>query len=151
MTSSLQPGDAYVAHQFSVDIDGIQSPINKIGEMKYSLGVVEYQQVDQNGKPLRKKMPGAPDGGTVTITRGLDNSSSQFDDWINAAMTGDMSTARKNVSLVVNDYTNSEVMRFNLTNAWVSSVTTTGGEAGSGSPFTQDLEVNWETMNIQNS
>ncbi|GAA1308143.1 phage tail protein [Pseudonocardia xinjiangensis] len=147
---SLQPGDAYVAHQFTVDIDGIQSPINKIGEMKYSLGVVEYQQVDQQGKPLRKKMPGAPEGGTVTVTRGLDDQSTQFDTWIDAAMTGDMSTARKNVSLVVNDYTGQEKMRWNLTNAWVSSVTTTGGEAGSASPFTQDIEINWETMNKQN-
>src|SRR3954454_15355209 len=143
----LQPGDAYVAHQFTVDIDGIQSPINKIGEMKYSLAVVEYQQVDQQGKPLRKKMPGAPEGGTVTVTRGLDDQSTQFDTWIDAAMTGDMSTARKNVSLVVNDYTGQEKMRWNLTNAWVSSVTTTGGEAGSASPFTQDIEINWETMN----
>ncbi len=147
---TLQPGDAYVAHQFAVDIDGIQSPINKIGEMKYSLGVVEYQQVDQQGKPLRKKMPGAPEGGTVTVTRGLDDQSTQFDTWIDAAMTGDMSTARKNVSLVVNDYTGQEKMRWNLTNAWVSSVTTTGGEAGSASPFTQDIEINWETMNKQN-
>ena len=147
---SLQPGDAYVAHQFTVDIDGIQSPINKIGEMKYSLGVVEYQQVDQQGKPLRKKMPGAPEGGTVTVTRGLDDQSTQFDTWIDAAMTGDMSQARKNVSLVVNDYTGQEKMRWNLTNAWVSSVTTTGGEAGSASPFTQDIEINWETMNKQN-
>jgi phage tail-like protein len=147
---SLQPGDAYVAHQFTVDIDGIQSPINKIGEMKYSLAVVEYQQVDQQGKPLRKKMPGAPDGGTVSVTRGLDDQSTQFDTWIDAAMTGDMGEARKNVSLVVNDYTGQEVMRWNLTNAWVSSVTTTGGEAGSTSPFTQDIEINWETMNKQN-
>jgi phage tail-like protein len=148
---TLQPGDAYVAHQFAVDIDGIQSPINKIGEMKYSLGVVEYQQVDAQGKPLRKKMPGAPDGGTVTVTRGLDDSASQFSQWIDDAFAGNMDTARKNVSLVVNDYTGQEKMRWNLTNAWVSSVTTTGGEAGSTTPFTQDIEINWETMNIQNS
>jgi phage tail-like protein len=148
---SLQPGDAYVAHQFAVDIDGIQSPINKIGEMKYSLGVVEYQQVDEKGKPLRKKMPGAPDGGTVTVTRGLDDEANQFTQWIDDAFAGNMGEARKNVSLVVNDYTGQEKMRFNLTNAWVSSVTTTGGEAGSGSPFTQDIEINWETMNVQNS
>ena len=96
-------------------------------------------------------MPGAPDGGTVSITRGLDDSSEEFEQWIDAAMSGNMDDARKNVSLVVNDYTGEEKMRFNLTNAWVSSITTTGGEAGSGSPFTQDLEVNWETMNIQNS
>ena len=139
------------AHQFTVDIDGIRSPINKIGEMKYSLGVVTYSQVDSRGNSLDKNMPGAPDGGTVSITRGLDDSSEEFEQWINAAMSGNMDDARKNVSLVVNDYTGEEKMRFNLTNAWVSSITTTGGEAGSGSPFTQDLEVNWETMNIQNS
>src|ERR1700754_1244472 len=148
---TLQPGDAYVAHQFAVDIDGIQEPINKIGEMKYSLGVVEYQQVDAQGKPLRKKMPGAPDGGTVTVTRGLGDKGSQFSRWGDDALAGNMDTASKNVSLVVIDYTGQEKMRWTLTNAWVSSVTTTGGEAGSTSPFTQDIEINWETMNIQNS
>jgi phage tail-like protein len=148
---SLQPGDAYVAHQFAVDIDGIQSSINRIVEMKYSLGVIEYEQVGAQGKGLSKKIPGAADGGTVTVTRGLDDEANQFTQWIDDAFAGNMNQARKNVSLVVNDYAGQEKMRFNLTNAWVSSVTTTGGEAGSGSPFTQDVEINWGTMNVQNS
>jgi phage tail-like protein len=146
---SLQPGDALAAHNFGLQIDGVTVEyLQEVSGLTYSQDVIEYQQVSADGKPVTKKMPGAVKAGECTVTRGMTQSPA-FTKWINDSVTGNMSSARKNATIMMMDYQNSPVKRYNLRNAWCSSITTSGVRAGDASALTEQVTITYEELVIE--
>jgi len=108
---SLQPGDALTAHNFGLQIDGINIDfIQEISGITMTQDVIEYQQVSAAGKPVIKKMPGASKAGQATVVRGA-TPNKVWDSWTAASRAGDMGSARKNASILINDFENNPVKR----------------------------------------
>ncbi|MBV9026725.1 MAG: phage tail protein [Streptomycetaceae bacterium] len=143
---SLQPGDALTSHNFGLQIDGVMVEyLQEVSGLSIEQDVIEYQQVSAQGKPVTKKMPGVKKAGTCTVVRGMTQSSA-FNDWINESVSGNMGTARKNATIMVMDYQNNPVKRYDLRNAWCSKVETSTVQAGQASALTESVTITFEEL-----
>lgn len=146
---SLQPGDALAAHNFGLQIDGVLVEyLQEVGGLSMEQDVIEYQQVSANGKPVVKKMPGVKKAGECTVTRGM-TSSAAFTQWINQSISGNMGSARKNATIIMMDYQNNPVKRYNMRNAWCSKVEASGNRAGDASALTEQVTITFEELVIE--
>ncbi|QMU70995.1 phage tail protein [Streptacidiphilus sp. P02-A3a] len=146
---SLQPGDALASHNFGLQIDGVMVEyLQEVNGLTMEQDVIEYQQVSANGKPTVKKMPGVKKAGQVTVVRGMTQSAS-FSQWINESVAGNMAMARKNASIIMMDYMNNPVKRYNLRNAWCSKVEASTVKAGDASALTESVTIVFEELVIE--
>ncbi|GAA2493676.1 phage tail protein [Winogradskya humida] len=146
---TLQPGDALAAHNFGLQIDGVMVEyLQEVGGLSMEQDVIEYQQVSAAGKPITKKMPGVKKAGECTVTRGMTESAA-FTQWINESVAGNMSSARKNATIMLMDYQGTAVKRYNLRNAWCSKVETSGVKAGDATALTEQVTIVFEELVIE--
>ncbi|MFJ9630135.1 phage tail protein [Streptomyces sp. NPDC101175] len=146
---SLQPGDALTSHNFGLQIDGVMVEyLREVSGLSVEQDVIEYQQVSADGKPVTKKMPGVKKAGECTVTRGMTESAA-FTSWINDSIAGNMGAARKNATIMMMDYQNSPVKRYNMRNAWCSKVETSGVKAGDTSALTEQVTIVFEELVIE--
>jgi phage tail-like protein len=59
---------------------------------------------------------------------------------------GKIGAARKNGSIVLNDFENGEVARYNFTNGWVSKVTMSTLKAGSNEVLMEEISIVCEEL-----
>ncbi|MBC3839972.1 phage tail protein [Streptacidiphilus sp. 4-A2] len=146
---SLQPGDALASHNFGLQIDGVMVEyLQEVNGLTMEQDVIEYQQVAANGKPTVKKMPGVKKAGQCTVVRGMTQSAS-FSQWINESIAGNMAMARKNASIIMMDYMNNPVKRYNMRNAWCSKVDASTVKAGDASALTETVTIVFEELVIE--
>jgi phage tail-like protein len=146
---SLSNGDSIAAHNFSLQIDGVQVEyLAEVSALSMEQEVIKHVQNSANGKPVVKMMPGIQQGGTVTVTRGQTQSSS-FSQWINESLAGNMAMARKNASIVFMDYMNNPVKRYNLRNAWCCKIESGAPKAGEASVLTEQVTITFEELVIE--
>jgi phage tail-like protein len=122
--------------------------LQEVSGLTFEQDVIEYQQVSSDGKAVTKKMPGAAKAGECTVTRGM-TESRVFSEWINSSMAGDMGNARKNATIMLMDWQNSPVKRYNLRNAWCSRIETSGVRAGDASALTEQVTITYEELVIE--
>ncbi|APY85114.1 phage tail protein [Streptomyces alfalfae] len=146
---SLQPGDALTSHNFGLQIDGVMVEyLQEVSGLSQEQDVIEYQQVSAQGKPVTKKMPGVKKAGNCTVVRGMTQSKA-FDEWITQSVSGQMATARKNASIIVMDYQNNPVKRYNMRNAWCSKIDASTVKAGEAAALTETVTITFEELVIQ--
>lgn len=146
---SLNQGDAATAHNFAIQIDGIQVEyLNKISGLTNVQDVIEYVQNTPHGKPVVRKMPGISKGGEVEVVRGR-NRSNDFTTWIKTSLAGEMQSARKNISIIVLDYQNNEVTRFNLINAWCCETSYSEMTAGQPQVYEERVKITYEELKYE--
>jgi phage tail-like protein len=144
--STLSQGDSATVHNFAIQIDGVQVEyLNSISGLSNKQDVIQHVQNTPQGKPVVRKMPGTPQGGEVTVTRGR-SQSHDFTEWIKKSLAGDMSNARKHVSIIVMDYEGSEVTRFNLRNAWCCETTYSDMTAGQAQVYEEKITITFEDL-----
>jgi phage tail-like protein len=132
---SLQPGDALTSHNFGLQIDGVMVEyLAEVSGLSIEQDVIEYQQVSSQGIPVTKKLPGVKKAGTCTVTE---------------SVAGQMSTARKNATIMVMDYMNNPVKRYNMRNAWCSKIDTSTVKAGEASALTETVTITFEELVIE--
>ena len=71
------------------------------------------------GKNVIKKTPGAIKWGDIQLKRGFTDDMALYE-WRQKVVDGKLEDARKNGSVVVYDYENEEVLRWNFINGWLS-------------------------------
>jgi len=131
--------DGSVAHSFGLDIDGgIPISISEVKGLKLELDVVETKVNTPIGKFMTKQQPGRPKPPEITLVRPKDGDTT-FEDWIKAALEGNMATARKNGSIIEFDYLQAETKRWNFERAWPKSWEISDRKAGSTDPTTETL------------
>jgi phage tail-like protein len=146
---SLQPGDALTSHNFGLQIDGVMVEyLAEVQGLTMEQDVIEYNQVSAQGKATVKKLPGVKKAGTCTVVRGMTQSSS-FSKWINDSINGQMSSARKNATIMMMDYQNNPVKRYNLRNAWCSKIDTSSVKAGEAAALTETVTITFEELVIE--
>jgi phage tail-like protein len=146
---SMQPGDALTSHNFGIQIDGVMVEyLAEVSGLSQEQDVIEYQQVSANGKPVTKKMPGVMKPGTCTVVRGM-TQSAEFTRWIDESRNGMMSSARKNATIMVMDYQNNPVKRYNMRNAWCHKIDASTVKAGEASALTETVVITFEELVIE--
>ncbi|MFJ4691034.1 phage tail protein [Streptomyces sp. NPDC088766] len=146
---SLQPGDALTSHNFGLQIDGVMVEyLAEVSGLSLEQDVIEYQQVSAQGKPITKKLPGVKKAGTCTVVRGMTQSVA-FNTWISESINGVMGSARKNATIMVMDYQNNPVKRYNMRNAWCSKIDTSTVKAGEASALTETVTITFEELVIE--
>jgi phage tail-like protein len=143
---SLSQGDSATVHNFAIQIDGIQVEyLSSISGLSNKQDVIQHVQNTPLGTPVVRKMPGISQGGEVTVTRGR-NQSTAFSDWIKTSLAGNMGMARKNVSIIVLDYENNEVARFNLVDAWCCETSYSDMTAGQAQVYEEKVTITYEDL-----
>jgi phage tail-like protein len=146
---SLSNGDSAVALNFAIQIDGVQVEyLSSISGLSNKQDVIQHVQNTQQGKPVVRKMPGISQGGEVTVTRGKTQSKA-FTQWIDSSLKGDMGSARKNVSIIVQDYQGTEVTRFNLVDAWCCETSYSDMTAGQAQVYEEKVTITYEDLKYE--
>lgn len=146
---SLQPGDALTSHNFGLQIDGVMVEyLAEVSGLTLEQDVITYQQNSAQGRAEVSLLPGVQKNGQCTVVRGMTQSTS-FTQWINDSIRGDMSTARKNASIIMMDFQDNPVKRYNLRNAWCSKIDTSTVKAGEAAALTETVTIVFEELVIE--
>ncbi|UUN30786.1 phage tail protein [Streptomyces sp. FIT100] len=147
----MATGDVYPCNTFSVDFGGIQvETLQNVSTPSMQIDVVETRQVSATGEPILRKQPAAhPQGGEITVTRGMDKSKA-FTDWINTALEKkDIAKARQNVTIVQYDVDKKPVLRYHLSNAWASQLKCADLDASSTNAATEQVTITYEECTME--
>ena len=135
------PSDALASYHFTVEIDKTEiAQFSELSGITSELDVIELKENTADGKPVIHKLPGARKAPTITLKRAK-NASKDLWDWHYAMVNGKVSDARRNGSIVLKDYEDGEVARYNFTNAWVSKVTTGTLKAGGNEVLMEEVSI----------
>ncbi|MCZ9346527.1 phage tail protein, partial [Streptomyces sp. TRM76130] len=93
-------------------------------------------------------MPGVAKDGQVQVERGASQSPA-FTTWINDSLNGQMATARKNATIILMDYEDNPVKRWNLRNAWCSKIVMGTLKAGDTNPLTETVTIVFEELVVE--
>ena len=113
----LPETDPYRAYNFKLEIQGIvQGHFTECSGLQIKVDAISYREAGNN--QVVRRIPGQVTYGDVVLRYGL-TSSRELWDWLKTIVSGEV--ARKNVSIILVDSNGStEVMRWNLINAWPS-------------------------------
>jgi len=140
--------DTSVGHSFGLEFDSVLiRSIQEVSGLKVEQDVIELKQNTPDGKYIVKKLPGRPKPGEITLTRGLTNETS-FDEWIQQSCFGKMEEARRGGAIIVFDYENSPIKRFELEAAWPKSLEIGSLKAGDTSVLTEKLTITFESITV---
>jgi phage tail-like protein len=112
-----QSRDPYRAYNFKLEIQGVsQGHFTECTGLGIKIGDIKYREGGTSQTVLR--LPGPVDYGDVTLRYGL-TSTTELWNWFKTALAGKVE--RRNVSVVMLDSDGvTEVLRWNLVNAWPS-------------------------------
>lgn len=109
--------DPYRSYNFKLDINGVsEGHFTECSGLSVKVESIPYREAGAN--QIVRKIPGPVDYAAVTLRYGV-TSSRELWDWLMKAVEGNVE--RKNVSIILLDSAgSSEVMRWNLQDAWPS-------------------------------
>lgn len=140
--------DTSVGHSFGLEFDSVLiRSIQEVSGLKVEQDVIELKQNTPDGKYIVKKLPGRPKPGEITLTRGLTGETS-FDDWIQQSCFGQMDDARRGGAVIIFDYENNPIKRFEFENAWPKSLEIGSLKAGDTSVLTEKLTITFESITV---
>jgi phage tail-like protein len=146
---ALQEMDSGVGYSFGLEFDGVQiKAITEISGLKMEQDVVELKQNNADGTYTVKKLPGRWKAGELTLTRPLTEDNS-FQTWIKDSQFGKMGDSRKGGAVIIYDYENNPLKRYNLTNAWPKSLELSSLKAGDTSVLTEKIVVTYERLEAE--
>lgn len=145
----LPEQDSGVGYSFGLEFDGVQiKSITEISGLKMEQDVVELKQNNADGTYTVKKLPGRWKAGELTLTRPLTDDNS-FQSWIKDSQFGKMGDSRKGGAVIIYDYENNPLKRYNLTNAWPKSLELSSLKAGDTSVLTEKIVVTYERLEAE--
>ena len=147
---SLSPGDALTSHNFGLQIDGVMVEyLPEVSGLTMEQDVIEYQQNTGAGQAdHHASCRACRRTAQCTVVRGMTQSAA-FTTWINDSINGRMSSARKNASIIMMDYQNNPVKRYNMRNAWCSKIDASALKAGEASALTETVTIVFEELVIE--
>lgn len=121
------PREVHGRFKFAIEIDGFQAAFfQRMSELSVEAGVVEYRE---GGSLIAIKQPGLLTFPAVTLERGT-SLDADFDAWMLEVADASAGTPpgvglnapafKRNLSLIQRDRDNSELLRYDLFNAWPS-------------------------------
>lgn len=140
--------DALGSYNFQVEIDQVTiAQFKEVSGLAMEIKVIEHEELTPGGKPVLVQLPGRVKPSPVTLKRGTTDDKGWWE-WINSVHSGDITTARRNCSIVLYDYALGEKARFNIMNAWPSKVSISGLKAGGTEVVIEECTLVHEGLEI---
>ncbi len=114
--------DPLVGFHFSLEVqDAITGFFTEISGLGSETEIVEHKVVTPTGQEVVQKIPGRLKWTEITLKRGV---TAQMDmwKWRKLVEDGQITSARKNGSIVMYDEALKEIARWNFTNGWPSKI-----------------------------
>jgi phage tail-like protein len=142
---SFEPNDTAVGYAFFAEFDGPPSMLMEVGPLTSEVKVIDIKHQLATGQYSTKKVPAKPEGGQLTMKRGLTDNT-DWKDWHKLAADGKAKDMRKTGSIVVLTYSAEEIARWNVEAAWISKLEIGVAKAGDTSPLTETATVVFENL-----
>jgi phage tail-like protein len=114
--------DQLASYTFMLEVDGIaEATFRECSGLDSETSVIESKETGSKGQTVIKKLPGALKWGDITLKRGFTDDM-KLQEWRNKVVDGKLTDMRKNGSIVVYDYENKEILRWNFVNGWISKL-----------------------------
>lgn len=121
--------DAIGNFAWQIEIDGlVLAQFKEVSGLDAEITVIEQIQNRKGGIPVTTKLPGVTKWGNLTLKRGLSDDAS-FWNWLKLVQQG-KPNYKRGLSIVLYDYDRGEKLRFNVREAWASSVKVSALQAG---------------------
>src|SRR5215211_3852932 len=122
--------DAVASYTFKFEVDSHEiAQFKEVSGLSEEIQVIEHRENSITGKEVVKKLPGQKKWGDLTLKRGKTDNKVLWD-WHKQVREGKIEEARKNGSIVLFDYAQGEIARWNFVNAWPSKVEIAGLQSG---------------------
>lgn len=148
--AGLAEFDTTLSRDFGFEFDGnLLEEVQSISFGKVELAKVEVDNATTDGKNVKKVMPGKRSVSDVTVTAFLTAKIQSIIDHFETAQLGDLVGARKGGAIIVMDSQKTEVMRYEMINAFVSSISFSDVTAKDATPVTVALSFACEDVNLK--
>lgn len=137
------------AARFVISIDTVEVTFSELTGIKSEVEPVEYISTDSTGKIVHTKQFGKTKPPTVTLKRGVDDSTKIWA-WHEAVLAGDV-TAPKTCALKLQDASGATLITYILENAWPSKVDIAGLKAGASEVVMETVEIVCDAIIMQPS
>lgn len=137
--------DPFASFNFLVEIDGIaKAGFSEVTGLNTETNVIEYREGTDDITP--RKLPGLTKNSNITLKRGVSLDTDLFN-WRKTVMDGDIK--RANMSIVLLNEKKTEVVRWNLVNAWPSKYVVPDLKANANEMAIETLEITHEGVHRQ--
>jgi phage tail-like protein len=137
--------DPFASFNFLVEIDGVtRAGFSEVTGLNTEVNVVEYREGTDPNTP--RKLPGLFKNSNVTLKRGVSLDTDLFNLY-KTAVDGDI--RRVNMSIVLRDEKQTEVVRWNLLEAWVSKYVVPDLKANANEMAIETVELAHEGVQRQ--
>ncbi len=138
--------DGVAGYTFKIEIDGKEiAQFKEVSGLSAEVQVIEHRENTALGKEIIKKLPGQKKFGDITLKRGKTHSTTLWE-WHKEVQEGKIDAARKGASIVLFDYSQGEIARYNLTNCWPSKVSLGSLQAGSNDVLMEECVLTHEGL-----
>ncbi len=138
---NVSNNDAFAARNFAIEVDGVTiAQFTELSGLTSEIEVTELKENGPDGKLIIKKIPSNSKPPTITLKRAK-NVSMELSKWHDLARKGKIKEARKNGSIILYDFENGEVARWNFVNAWPSKLSVGSLKAGSNDVVTEEATI----------
>ena len=135
------PADAIAASRFSVTVDGYEiAQFSELSGIVTEIDVIDFSENSQHQHGLVRKLPGKRKPPTITLKRGK-NTSMELWTWHEAAMRGDIATARKSGSIVMYGYDGKPVARYHFHDGWPAKISIGALKAGASEVLMEEVTI----------
>jgi len=115
--------DPLTGYHFYLEIDGIvQAQFRECSGLDSESNIIEYKEAGKGGVTVIKKVPGEMKWSNIVLKRGITDLMELWE-WRTKVEEGQVKDARKSGSIVLYDQADTEVARWNFTEAWPSKIT----------------------------
>jgi phage tail-like protein len=131
--------DPLTNFRYRLEIDNLTiAGFSEVSIGETAIDVVEYREGTDPAHV--RKLPGLRKYGSITLKRGMTTSQELYD-WHEQVVNGQVSTARKNVAIVVADETGTDKARFVVTDAWPAKYSPSDLNAKGNEVLIETLEL----------
>jgi phage tail-like protein len=139
-TKDAVSGDPLLGFHFAVEVSGIVGGyFTECSGLGSEHEVVEHKIV-KDGRTIVRKIPGRLKWGDITLKRGITTNMDMWD-WRKMVEDGNVSSARKNGSIIMFDQEFNEVARWNFTSGWPSKVSGPSPKADGNEVGIEELTI----------
>lgn len=142
---AVRAADPLVSFQFSLELNGMTGYFTEVTGILSESPVATHKVVTQDAKEVVLQVPGRADGDQMTFKRGL-TTNIEFWAWRELVITGNLSEARVDGSVVMYNRAYEEVRRWNFINAWPSKLSGPEMAADSNDFAIEELTIVHEGM-----
>lgn len=141
-TKDAVTGDPLVSFNFEIKVEGTLSGFfTECSGLGSESEVIDHKIMAEGTKEsIVRKIPGRLKWGDVTMKRGI-TANMDFWDWRKSVEEGNVSTARKDGSIIMYDQEGSEVARWNFTAAWPSKISGPSVKSDSNEVGVEELVI----------